>query len=359
MPQLQPIVLWRTAVMLASLLLLAGCWDNKDINHRSLPIVMGVSMENNQFNVYLDIPTISAEGGGMKVVKGTGNTISEIIDDLSADIESQVDLLHLKIIVVDKKYAQKGLKDSIYTFMRSRDISAKTILIVSNEDLDTFFKDLNDFSQDEEITLYNYFQKNAGWNPQITDTRIWQVFRSINSYTHDVVAPLVRTGGTTPVDILGSAVFKNGKMVDEINTEETLLINAFNGISAQGKIEVMNKATVQIISSSLSHKTSVRNGVPYLNSKLKLKVTLLDTKGDPSVEEIKNEVQTLLCKRVKKFFAQVQQDQADVLGIGQLFRTKLSRPELAHWREEYYPRMELNLSVHTDIQNLGNLRTTE
>ncbi|WP_237167870.1 Ger(x)C family spore germination protein [Paenibacillus yonginensis] len=344
---------------MAILLLLPGCWDNKDINHRSLPIIMGVSMENNRYNVYLDIPTIAAEEGGMKVVKGTGSTISETIDDLSADIESQVDLLHLKIIVVDKKYAQKGLKDSIYTFMRSRDISAKTILIVSDEDLDTFFKNVNDFSQDEETTLYNYFQKNAGWNPQITDTRVWQVFRSINSYTHDVVAPLVRTGGTTPVDILGSAVLKNGKMVDEISTEETLLINAFNGISAQGKIEVMNKATVQITSSSISHKASLRNGVPSLSSKFKLRVTVLDTKGDPSVTEIKNEVQTLLCKRVEKFFAKVQKDRADVLGLGQLFRTKLSRSELAHWREDYYPRMQLNFSVHTDIQNLGNLRTTE
>ncbi|MDG0813510.1 hypothetical protein [Cohnella rhizosphaerae] len=30
------------AVLLAGTMTLSGCWDIKDINHRSLPVVMGV-----------------------------------------------------------------------------------------------------------------------------------------------------------------------------------------------------------------------------------------------------------------------------------------------------------------------------
>ncbi|WP_227871955.1 hypothetical protein [Paenibacillus albus] len=42
------------------LLLLNGCWDNKDINHRALPIAMGIAYDKGNYTVYLDIPKVSA-----------------------------------------------------------------------------------------------------------------------------------------------------------------------------------------------------------------------------------------------------------------------------------------------------------
>lgn len=352
-------LLLKMGLLCMLLLPLGGCWNNKDINHRSLPIILGLSMTNNNFNVLLDIPDIEIQQGQMQVVKSSGNTISQIIDKISMNMESEVDLLHLKVIVIDKRYAKIGLKESISSFMRSREISAKTIVVVCDEDLDTFFNNLNSYSQNKETTLYNYFQKNAGWNPQTTDTRVWQIFRSINSYTHDFVAPLIKSGDTTAIEILGSAVFKNGKMVNQIDPDETLLLNAFNNTTAQGKIEVMNHATVQIISNSISHKSSVKDGVPYLNSKMKLKVTILDTKGNPSPGQIKDELQTLVQRRSEELFRKIQKDKADIMGIGQFFRTKLSREQLSQWREEYYPRLQVKITVQTDIQDTGNLRTME
>ena len=108
--------------------LLAGCWDNKDINHRSLPVIMGISLtEENQYKVFLDIPAAN-ETSTVNIVSDTGDTINEIIDHMSMNMETQVDLLHLKIVIVDKNFASKGMEDIISAFNRSRDISSKTLL---------------------------------------------------------------------------------------------------------------------------------------------------------------------------------------------------------------------------------------
>ncbi|PLR68598.1 hypothetical protein CYJ36_06390 [Bacillus sp. UMB0893] len=61
----------------------------------------------------------------------------------------------------------------------------------------------------------DFFEKNAGWDPRIDLTWVWQVYRSIHSYTRDVAIPMISLGETTLVK-LRSAVIKNGKLVEVI-----------------------------------------------------------------------------------------------------------------------------------------------
>ncbi|WP_240762836.1 Ger(x)C family spore germination protein [Paenibacillus thalictri] len=348
----------KLLLFIAGLLVLGGCWDNKDINHRSLPIIMGVSMQDDKFTVYLDIPQVTQSGQTIDIVSYTGATLNEIVDKISMNMESEVDLLHLKVIVVDKAYAEHGLKDSISSFMRSREISAKTIVVICDEDLGYFFKRLNVLSNREHTFLYDFFRKNAGWNPQIADTRTWQIFRSIDSYTRDVALPIVKSGKTTAIESMGSAIVKNGKMVGRLSPEETLIFNAFNGASSQGKIEVMDHATVKIVDNTLSHQTSFANGKASLTSTINLKVTILDTKGVVSTDLIGQELEELLTTRCNNMIKRLQKYEADILGIGQLFRNKLTREQLTRWRTDYYPSMNIDVKVQSIIQNMGNLKSS-
>lgn len=336
--------------------LLNGCWDNKDINHRSLPVIMGISLtEQNQYKVFLDIPATS-DSDTVTIVSETGDTINQIIDHISMDIESQVDLLHLKVVILDKKIAQNGMENIISAFHRSRDISAKTLIAICDQEMEQFFSELKAKSQLSGSIIYSFFEKNAGWNPQLADSRVWQMFRSIHSYTHDVIVPIIRAGRTTNIESRGSAIIRKGKMTGQISPDETLVVNAFHGKSAYGKIEVMDGATVQIIGNKLSHKSWVRNNRPYLRSHLRLKVTILDSKGHPTEQEINEKLEKLLANRLEKMFKETQSDQADILALGQYFRNLLAREQLEDWRSEYYPYLDFELSVTSSIENRGNLK---
>ncbi|NQX59149.1 Ger(x)C family spore germination protein [Paenibacillus qinlingensis] len=345
---------WIVATLL--LFILSGCWDNKDINHRSLPIAMGVSYSQGKYTVFLDIPKVSVKDA-IEVVSESGDTINEIIDHISMNMESEIDLLHLKIIVVDKEFAKHGLNDGVASLIRSRHVSPKTLFVICDESPERFFRKMDQTSTDGTM-IYDFFQRNCGLSPEIAYTQTWKIFRSIHSFTNDVVIPIIKSGNTTVLESTGSAIIKNGKMVGRLTNEETLLINVFNGKQTQGKIEVTGKATVQIVSNKLSHRSSFLHNEPLLTSKLKLKVIILDTRGGITQVMIKDELSKLVVERFEKLFEKIRLGGADVLGVGQYFRHELTRQQLEDWRSQYFANLKIDLEVSTSIRNTGNLKGT-
>lgn len=337
-------------------ILLGGCWDNKDINHRALPIAMGISYQQGDYEVFLDIPKVSYKNEGIQVISAKGNSISAAVNNISMNLENQVDLLHLKVIIVDKAFATRGLSEITSNIIRSRHVSPKTMFVISDEPLDQFFKGINNTSNGTGNEIYDFFQKNSGWNPEIAHTPVWKVFRSIHSYTNDVVLPIIKSGDSTAIQSMGSGIIKNGKMVSRLNNEQTLLYNVFDGNSLDGKIEVMGKATVQIVSSHIHNESKFVNNLPVLNSELSLKVIILDVLGEPTMEVIKMELQNLLQHILNQIFLKIERVKADIFGIGQHYRDDLPRTELAQWRTKYLPEAKINLEVKTTIRNTGNLK---
>lgn len=352
--------LWKPGLRIAALLimtsLLSACWDNQDINHRLLPIVMGLSKAEDKYKLFLQIPDTNSSDGNLRIVSETGRTISETVDKISMNLESRVDLLHLKVLVIDSGYAKQGINDSITSFIRAQEISPKTMVVISDEPLERFFERMSKLDKREGTTLIHFFEKNAGWNPQVATTRIWQMFRSIHSYTHDTAVPIIRSDDSTVIKSTGSAVIRNGKMVDRITANETLMVNVFNGHSAQGKIEVMDHANVQIVSNIITHKSKVSNNKAILECRININVSVLETVGDPSVDQIKQELEAVLKQRSEALFEKIKKSKADVVAFGQQFRTKIPRSELAKWRTDYYPQMETILRFSVTIQNEGTLK---
>jgi spore germination protein KC len=347
----------QACMILCMLLALSGCWDNKDINHRTLPLVMGIAKQDDEYKVILQIPELNQDTIKLKLVTETGKTISQAVDKISVNKEKQIDLLHIKVIVIEKKLAQQGMKDILSSFMRSGDISPKAYLaIYDDEDITRFlFKEANT-TVPRGSFVYDFFEKNAGWNPQISRAPIWQIYRSSYSYTNDIAIPVFKSGQDLPCDYIGSAIIKNGRMVGQINSDETLLYNAFNKESTNGKIEVMDHASVLIVSNSMDHTSKLVDNKPYMTSELKLKVVILETRGNPTQAIIKQELETLIHTRFQNFFAKIQKSAADILGVGQHFRTKLSRKELEHWRTAYYPQLTMELQFQINIQNEGFIK---
>ncbi|WP_436374831.1 Ger(x)C family spore germination protein [Cytobacillus sp. BC1816] len=348
-----------TVCLLLTVMILTGCWDIRDINHRTLPVVLGIStIEDDQYKVFLKIPEPVEGSMEVKIVSATGETISHAVDVISRNMETSVDLLHVKVIMIERKTAEEGMKDIIAGFMRSREVSSKALVTICDQNMDEFFSILSESKNLKGTNMFDYFEKNAGWNPEIALTRIWEVYRSIHSYTRDVAIPLIVTGDTTTYEQVGSAVIKNGKMVEQISNDETLLFNAFNDESTHGQIEVLNHASVMIIGNSMNHHTELTDKQPVLQSRINLKVVVLETRGKTSSDMIKKELSHLLSSRFSSMLANLQESEADILGLGQLYRTKIDRNELKNWRSVYYPNLKSDIQFQIDIQNEGYLRTT-
>lgn len=351
-------LLYSITISTFILLTLTGCWDNRDIDHRILPVALGVSKIDNVYKVVITIPDPSEGTIKSQIVSAKEKTLAKALDTISRNMESRVDLLHVKLILIERGTAEEGVKDIIAGFMRSREVSPKALVAFCDEDIGVFFSKLKDFMGTDGLSASNFFEENAGWDPEIALTRVWQVYRGIHSYTHDVAIPLIRSGDHFAIEQIGSAIVKNGKMVEQISAEETLLYNIFLGHSCSGEIEVMDNATVRIVSYSIRHNSEIKSNQPILESKIKLKVVLLETRGDPSANDIKKALNQLLTERFEKLTHKTKESMADIFGVGQFFRTKLTRKELNHWRTDYYPQLKMDIQFNVHIQNEGNLKTT-
>lgn len=344
-------------VMLAAIGMLTGCWDNKDINHRSLPVVMGISREDEEYRITLQIPQPIENRLQVRVYEEKGKTITQAVDRMSEDMESQIDLLQLKVLLIDKKLAAQGMSDVFSYFMRVRDISPKALVVLSEENPKDFFASTVDKEKSEGNNMNDFFEKNAGWNPQIALTRVWEVYRSIHSYTRDVILPIVKPGRTTAIEHVGSALIKNGKMVGQISSDDTLLFNMFKGESGQGKIEVLDHASVLITNTSLRLRSRLpTDDEPRSTARLTLKVSIMEVRGGATKEMIKQELREMCDRRFRRLFAQAQQAKADIFAIGQTYRRKIPRTRLQNWRETIYPQLRMDFDVRVIIQNEGYLK---
>lgn len=351
-------VIYLICSLLTMVLILSGCWDIKDINHRLLPVSIGVKKVDDQYLVILNIPEPIDGSMETKIVSAKAETVSKAVDTISRNMESDVYLLHVKLIFIEKETAEDGINDIIAGFMRSRDVSPKALVAICDEDLQEFFNNIKINAEKKGLSTYNYFEKNAGWNPDIALTRVWEVFRGIHSYTHDVAIPLIRSGKDTTMDQIGSAILKRGKMVEQISSNETLLYNVFKGESGNGKMEVMEHATVMLLGSKTDNIGRLVNNDAHMESLIKMRVVILETKGEPSLNLIKEEINTLISERYNKLFTKLQENEADVFGMGQFFRNQIPRDELKNWRSDYFKNMKININVKIDIQNEGYLKTT-
>ncbi|MET3320500.1 UNVERIFIED_ORG: Ger(x)C family germination protein [Peribacillus simplex] len=350
-------ICFKLVLILCILMPISGCWDIKDINHRAFPIAMGITKEGEKFRVLLQIP-ISSEGVQKQtIVKGTGLTILKAVEDIRTNMESSVDLLHIRIIIFDRKLVEEGgMEEPINTFMRIREVSSKTLIAICDDNIDAFFLTLKK-NLEKGINLYDFFEKYAGWTPQISLTRLWHVYRALNSYTQNVAIPMVKSGENTAVTYTGSAVMKRGKIVSKMDPKETLLFNAFHGNSMKGRVEVMEHATIMIVGNTGFHKGELRNHIPYMFSTIRLDVVIQERRGKVSNAIIKKELEKVMVNRFDGMLKRFQKQETDVFGLGQYYRNKIPYEELKDWRKKYYPNLEMKLTIHTTIQNEGSIKT--
>ncbi|RDU37062.1 Ger(x)C family spore germination protein [Neobacillus piezotolerans] len=351
-------IFFHGLISIAMIISLAGCWQIKDINHRSLPVIMGISKEGDHFRVMLEIP-IPTQGMRKQVtIKGRGKTISKALEDIRNNTEASLDLLHLRVLVFDKRMVKEGIREPISTFLRNRDVSNKTLVVYCDEDMDAFFESLNRNIKEKGTALYDFFEKYAGWTPKLPLTRLSDVYRSLQSYTEDILLPKVRSGESSTLEYKGAALLKNGKLVTTLNPKETFLVNAIHRQSVSGNIEVMNHANVMIVSNKVYTKARMKNGIPYLNVTIKYKIVVQEVKDKPSKTFINKELEDVLTARFYKLTKKSQAKQVDPLGLGNFFRSKLSYDELKRWKSHYYSLLKVNYEIKSEIQNIGNLKTT-
>ncbi|OCT15456.1 hypothetical protein A8709_15370 [Paenibacillus pectinilyticus] len=328
--------------------LLTGCWDTKDINKRLMPVVMGICKEKNQdYRIILQIP--SPEKKGSQYMESSSATINNAVDNIRTKAEKSIDLLHIRLFLICEKTAKEDIGDIIDYAVQANDISIKGLLAIARGDFDEVIH--HQLTANPELSSYDFFSEQAGWTPETTIVRLWEAYRDIQSYTQDMSIPILTKGTDTLYQFEGSAIMRSDKMVGEISSDEVLIYNVFQERYTGGTIEVADQSSVRIKKASIKHTLHWSESGPQLKSCIRLKVELLENKNEESEEQITRKLKDIIEKRAQKLIADLKNDKADVLAIGQLFRKKMNEEQIKDWKQHWFLTLDDEVTAEITILN--------
>lgn len=234
---------------------LTGCWDSMEVEESAFVAVIGLDLSENEG---MDVTYLisNPQGGGFGNVMGSSQNeppediitvrIPDIIagrDLLGTSVTRNITFSHTRTLIVSEELAKSGkLLPSLEGALRDREIRRDMFLIVCKERAEEFIKGNKSALETRPHKFYEFMAerwKETGLVPVSTVHLYMQsveqqagLFLNIYGTTQpanpndkgseDEYLPgtIDKTGGNT-LQMIGSAIFKNGVMVGALNGEET------------------------------------------------------------------------------------------------------------------------------------------
>ncbi|MFD9626564.1 Ger(x)C family spore germination protein [Peribacillus muralis] len=340
-------------IVFMTLLFLCGCWDIKDINKRTIPLVMGISKENGGgYKVTLQIPVLKNESQVSRVVTGKGETVTSALGKIRTSSENALDNTQIRLIVLQNNVAhnQQELSGIVKFLMGSEEIPSRALIAITDENVEDVLSSINDKLGVHASSIYDFFNKGAGWAPEIFSTPLWEMYRSLFSSTKDIAVPVIRSGKNTVLIFEGSDIFKKGKIIARFNPDESQLIRVLQNKNEKGKIESLGFASIMVSNSSIQYRSSLKNNKLLLVSNLHVKIHVLERKDGVTNNKIIKELERISEKRFYEIFKQMKESHTDIFGFGQQFQQLISYDDLKQWRSEYYPELKVVFEVDVKME---------
>lgn len=243
---------------LLALLLLTSCYDQKELEQQSFVIAIGIDQTEEeglyQFTFQIANPEVGStlsSGGSQEppreTVSMTGTDLLTATNTANAFVSKEIILDQSKVIIISEQLARsEDFLRIIQSASRSPQIRRGVQLIVSKENASVFLNNTKPTMEQQPHKYYQYMLSRAKQTGIIPDANLHRFFqitegdadlflaiyatterseeKLTKSEDHYIAGEIPQEGGN-PTQFMGSAVFKEGQMIDIINGQETRLCN--------------------------------------------------------------------------------------------------------------------------------------
>jgi len=280
------------------------------IDNLAYVLAMGIdTSDNNKLKVTFQFSTTASitESGSSQKSPPVNNTVeasslSNAINLMNGYIGKQLNLSHCKIIIFSEEFARQGISSEIYTLINNSQIRPSANIVISKCDSSYY---INNTKPELENLVAKYYEiltnssKYTGYMPDATIGNFFNALKcktcepyailgsinddssqsstNINSQKdYSVKADESSIESTNGSENIGVAVFKNDKLIGELNALETIsFLSIRNQIDSffisvpdpdtpNSYIDLVLKPDV-----STSIKVNIANGTPYIKIKSK------------------------------------------------------------------------------------------
>lgn len=413
------------AVCLISILpVLTGCYDSREIDETGYMIAMGIDKgtQANKLRFTFQFSNPLATGGedssgGEKgggegeeqpdgEVWDSGNpTVTNITVEapdyyvagnlLHDFMSKQPNLSHIKLIVFSAEMAREGILEHSQLLMQEREIRPNTNIAVARTSAEAFLKSVNPKLEENTAKYYELLTKddNMIYAPMV---ELREFVDSMTGHARSPVLPLAGVSvskdrmevpedsgqggrirnayfaaGEIPrlsdvkSEIIGMAVFRDKKMVGEMNGDAAMLYRILCGevktafFSVPDMREAEKEITFQIwMNKKPRYQVKLENDVPDISVDLDINANFLGAQITDSwdYEQLERYAQQILQTELQDFLEQTCKEyQADILGFGNVAKRQCltwHQWEVLDW-ERCYKNAKFNLHVQLKIRRGG------
>lgn len=258
-----------TLIICLQCTMLTGCFDRRELDDLAYPIALGFDKgkaNELRMTLQLAVPTNIAggEGGGggdgaesVAVVTVDTPTIYSGLNMLNTFVSKQINLSHVKAIIFSQELAKQGVSKYLHAMIRNREFRPNARVIVSRGSAEEFIGAVQPKLETNPAKYYEQLLSGYKYTGFTADSQLITFYHETESNTLQPVAILAGVNGfkssddfdiknstykqkdrTQPlegdflagdltktgdlkIEVMGLAVFNGGKMIGEIDGEET------------------------------------------------------------------------------------------------------------------------------------------
>jgi spore germination protein KC len=245
--------MFRVIIIMCILIIpLSGCWDKYELEELAYVVVIGIDKgeDEQMFNVTFQIsnpqvgstqksPTQTEKASQIVTIPATDIVTAK--DTANALITRKVTFSHADTLIFGEEFARtKEFEKILSTALRDKEIRSTMNIIITKEKAETFIKNNKPTLETRPHKFFEFMQrrwKHTGLVPYSTINRYFQrmdgyktIFLAIYAtsfkneekmgYEDDYLPGEIGVKGGDPIQFIGAAVMKDGKMIDTITGEE-------------------------------------------------------------------------------------------------------------------------------------------
>lgn len=344
---------------------LTGCFNYKDINKVTFATSMIFDIDDlNRVQLYVESikpyrsTNDSSDKGKRIIYKGEGKTLLEAIRDINMASSNNVNFSQNRAYIFTERAAKEGLDIFLDLVNNNQEFQIKPSLYVYYGNV----QELLEITSNDEEYLGAYLNEMTDinkYNPNIMVSNINTYLNNslIGSKTEVIGAIEVRKDALDKkIELSGSSIIIDNKLVDKLNIEDTLSLNLLMGKMEKGILEVANLQEkdkyikLQIVdSSNETNLVKVDNGYE-LQKEINIKTTLGEAQNTLFIDnKVLNQIRVREEEEMKKYLNKIfdyyKEEGIDIFNIKREQEIKYPKDNV----EDIIKHTNLKLSINITL----------
>lgn len=356
--------------------LISGCHRSfEDPEYRQIITAMGIdAAPEDQIQLSLRLPVLFPGVQGGKVSSGknqdfivrstTAQAISQALENIQQEDERSLFISQCKTIIFGETISRKGLQGIVGNLERLPTLPPTVYIVVVKGTPEEILRLQFESIEPAGLQISNFLNKQ---NSPFHSTRLWDLYQKILDPLKDPVLPLLeQVSGKDTMRLVGLALFKDDRMVGELDMDQSILLAAAGNFLKTCTITLPlganSNTTVQIIGSDTAIKTNYRGNRPQIKLTIKMDLAVQEqtvyqqSLDPPKIRQFTRRMEKILKQRFLTLLLKLQQLQSDPLQFGDRLRIQAQqRFQIKRWPQEYQHAL-FKVDLHLNIVKTGTLK---